>query len=93
MMGSLQYLIDFSKTEGDEILEQDTVQEEADLLMQTIRQGMSIASDGWISNESYNAGMDWLMGMKKDALSKAGTEFEHRMIMEHWPFDDYDEEE
>lgn len=63
------------------------------MLMQTIRQGMSIASNGQIGNESYGAGMEWLMGMKKDALSKAGTEFEQRMIMEHWPFDDYDEEE
>ena len=85
--------IDFIAEEEDQILEKETAEAEADLLMQTIREEMGVAPDGWVSTECYETAKEQLLEAKQAALSQAETEFEKEMTTKHWPFDDYDENE
>lgn len=72
--------------------ELDESQKEADANLIACRNLMCIAEDGRIPSENYGEALSQSKHIKGAAMATVTSEEERAEILEHWPFDDMDEE-
>lgn len=62
--------------------------------MEAIREFLGIASNGWTPNERFDSARSEAAGIKEQALASAEDEtWLRRMSEQHWPYDDYEQNE
>jgi hypothetical protein len=85
--------IAFSEDEVTECLRLHTAHIEADEQLQACRDVIGIGTEGWVPVEQYDEIKQRESKLKADALEAAESEEERQKLIEHWIFDDFDEEE
>ena len=85
--------ITFTEEEESERLRLDDLEQVSAVAWQEIHDELGIGPDGWVANERYEDVKRTVKELKKDSLEEAETEFDRRVIREHWLYDDMDEDE
>lgn len=85
--------IAFTEEEESERLRLDDLEQVSAVAWQEIHDELGIGPDGWVANERYEDVKRTVKELKKDSLEEAETEFDRRVIREHWLYDDMDEDE
>ncbi|KAF1960978.1 hypothetical protein CC80DRAFT_523199 [Byssothecium circinans] len=85
--------ISFTEDEVKECLRLQAAQSEVDDLLQTCRDIVGVGTEGWVPLELYDEIKQREIKLKADSLEGAETEEERTRTLEHWIFDDFDEEE
>ena len=91
--GGVPCPVAFDADEVRETVELDKNLREADEMMVKLRDMIGVGSDGWVPPENYGEVMKRIQIVKERTLEVAETEEQRKEIVEHWPFDDFDEEE
>lgn len=71
----------------------NAAQIEADEKLQTCREVVGIGLEGWVPLELYGETKQREMKLKAAAIDAAESGEEQAGLLEHWIFDDFDEEE
>ena len=90
--GGVPCPIKFDAEEVREAKRMGKTQSEADGLVTGLHDSIGLGEDGWISNEDYENVVALLQGFKEQALAGAASQEEREQILNHWPWDDMDEE-
>ncbi|KAK7685388.1 hypothetical protein QCA50_011251 [Cerrena zonata] len=90
--GDVRCPIEFDAEEIRETRKLNKVQEEADMLFETIRNMIGLGEEGWVSTENYEDVVAFFKARKEEGLADAESEEERVEIMNNWPWDDMDEE-
>ncbi|KAL1598080.1 hypothetical protein SLS59_007090 [Nothophoma quercina] len=85
--------ISFSEDDVKHYLHLNAVQMEADEQLQACRNAIGIGPEGWVPLDQYDEIKQRESKLKADALEAAESEQERLMLLEHWIFDDFDEDE
>ncbi|KAH7390849.1 hypothetical protein DE146DRAFT_679939 [Phaeosphaeria sp. MPI-PUGE-AT-0046c] len=85
--------ITFSEDEEKECLRLHAAQIEADEQLQACRDVVGNGLEGWVPTEQYDETKQRERKLKADALEAAESEEERQQLIDHWIFDDFDEEE
>lgn len=85
--------ITFSEIEEKECLRLHAAHIESDEQLQACRDVLGVGLEGWVPVEQYEETKQRARTLKVDALDAAETEEERQQLIEHWIFDDFDEEE
>ena len=85
--------IAFSEEEVSECLRLNAAQIEADEQFEACKDVIGVGSEGWVPSDQYEDAKEREKKLKADTLEGAETDDERALIMEHWIFDDFDEEE
>ncbi|KAF1932981.1 uncharacterized protein M421DRAFT_399461 [Didymella exigua CBS 183.55] len=86
-------LISFLEDNVKHYLHLNAVQIEADEQLQACRNAIGIGPEGWVPLDQYDEIKQRESKLKADALEAAESEQERLMLLEHWIFDDFDEDE
>lgn len=84
--------ITFTEEEESECLRLDDLEQVSAVAWQEIHDGLGIGPDGWVANERYADVKRTVQELKEQSLEEAETEFDRRVIREHWLYDDMDED-
>jgi Phosphotransferase enzyme family len=84
--------ISFSETEIAECLRINADQDNIDEKLEIVRERVGISTDGWIPLEMYDHAVAENHALKDELLSWV-TEGERRVVLQHWPLDDHEEDE
>ncbi|RMZ77403.1 hypothetical protein DV738_g4429, partial [Chaetothyriales sp. CBS 135597] len=68
-------------------------QEETDTQLESVRNAIRINTEGWTPKEEYDGAVERETLIKGKYLEYLDTDEERKMALEHWPFDDFDEDE
>ncbi|CAK4033419.1 Hypothetical predicted protein [Lecanosticta acicola] len=86
--------LSFDEHEVEKTVEALVRQEEADQGLEFMRNFVGMSTDGWVPNEEYEEAVAKEAEIKKEALAcYEDDDPEREMAIEHWPFDDHDENE
>ena len=85
--------VSFSEGDVKQTLHLHVAQREADQLLQASRDVIGIGSEGWVSLQHYDEVKQRGRRLKADTLEAAESDYERRMLYEHWMFDYFDEDE
>lgn len=85
--------ISFAEEEVEECLRLNKLQVEADEQMDAARDVIGVGREGWMPADQYDETKQRECSLKADALAGAESEEERAEVLEHWLFDDFDEEE
>lgn len=66
---------------------------EADAQMTQTEQLLGVGAEGWVPSEYFAQAKELATDLKTSALEDAESETVRLQILQHWPFDDHDEEE
>ena len=92
-MGSLSCPIQFGEAESQECLRLHSEYEMTDSTMILIcERGVGMGEDGWVPEENYDHAVEQLQRLKEESLASAQSDSERELLLEHWPFEDHDEE-
>ena len=83
--------ISFTQEEANECLRVDAEQQEADEQLESLRDIIGVGEEGWVSNEAYEEVRQRNNRMKAEIIHAAESEEDKKLILENWPFDDFDE--
>ena len=82
----------FDAEDVRQTMELNKEQEEAETAMEECRGIIGHGPQGWVPTEHYEEAMARSKQIKADTLAEATSEEERANMMEHWPWDDMDEE-
>ncbi|RMD44905.1 hypothetical protein DV735_g23, partial [Chaetothyriales sp. CBS 134920] len=85
--------ISFAESEIKYTLDILQQQEETDTQLENVRNAIGINAEGWTPTEEYDGAVEREKMLKKQGLDSLDTEAERKLTLEHWPFDDFEEEE
>lgn len=84
--------ISFQEKDAEETVRKSLEQEKMDKTMRMLRDGIGISTNGWVSFEKYDYAVAAANEVKAMALGFAESDHEREMIVQHWPFADFDED-
>ncbi|EEB90664.1 hypothetical protein MPER_11098, partial [Moniliophthora perniciosa FA553] len=90
--GDVPCPVEFDAEDVRETRKLNEVQEEADRLFEMVRNMVGLGEDSWVSAGDYEDAVAFFKKMKEKALAEASSAEERTEIMDHWPWDDMDEE-
>lgn len=82
----------FPGEDAEETVRKSLEQEKMDKTMRMLRDGIGISTNGWVSFEKYDYAVAAANEVKAMALGFAESDHEREMIVQHWPFADFDED-
>lgn len=85
--------IQFSEDEIKQSIHIHTEQLDSDQQLQACKDAIGMGSEGWVPIDQYDDALQRTSLVKAGILQAAESEFDRRMINEHWMFDDFDEGE
>lgn len=85
--------IQFSEDEIKQSLHIHNEQLDSDQQLQACKDAIGMGSEGWVPIDQYDDALQRTSLVKAGILQAAESEFDRRMINEHWMFDDFDEGE
>jgi hypothetical protein len=85
--------ITFSEDEACDCLRLDSAQLEADEQLEACRRVIGVGLEGWLPSDQYEELKHREGKLKVDALDAAESDEERARICEHWPFDDFPEDD
>ncbi|RMD44046.1 hypothetical protein DV735_g1155, partial [Chaetothyriales sp. CBS 134920] len=85
--------ITFSEPEVKQCLQLYSAQVEADEQFTECRDAIGVGPEGWVPPDQYEDAKQREDKLKADALGSAESEDERAKLIEHWIFDDFNEEE
>jgi hypothetical protein len=91
--GGVPCPVAFDADEVRKTVEMDKDLGQADEMMKELRDVIGVGLDGWVPTENYGEVMKRVQMFKERVFEEAETEEQRKVITEHWPFDDFDEEE
>ena len=85
--------IHFEQDELNECLRLNTEIAESDEQLAACKAVIGIGPDGWVTLDGYEEAKKCNAKLKADSLEGVASDLERTRILEHWPFDDQDEDE
>lgn len=85
--------ISFPEDVVSECLRLNSAQIEADEELEACREVIGVGPEGWVPTDHYEEAKQRESKLKADSLAAAESEEERATAVEHWIFDDFDEEE
>jgi hypothetical protein len=85
--------LSLDEREADDVMAKMSEQETIDGRIEILQEAIGISSDGWVPHERYGGAVQQAQAMKAQALGYAEDDHEREMTRQHWPFDDFDEDE
>jgi Phosphotransferase enzyme family len=82
----------FDAEDVRETMKLDELQRGADEALEVCQNVIGLMPEGWVPTQHYEEAMANSKQMKADALAAATSAEERAEILEHWPWDDMDEE-
>lgn len=80
--------ISFSQDEADECLRLDSLLRDVDADFAGVRENIGVGSDGWVPHEGYQDAVE-----KNTYIRQQVAQSHEELSLEHYPFDDHDENE
>lgn len=90
--GGVPCPVEFDAEDIRETRKLNEVQAKADMVFGIWQNIFDLGEDGWVRTEDYEDAVTFYRKKKEEALASARSEEEHAEIMDHWPWDDMDEE-
>ncbi|GAB7348942.1 hypothetical protein MBLNU459_g7628t1 [Dothideomycetes sp. NU459] len=83
--------IHYSDEDIEQCLTIDKKQEDADEVMQTLRDHFPTNIDGWVSSDLFEEAKERAQHMRSEMYNTLATDEERKEFEEQWPFQDHDE--